>query len=101
LSSNFVEVSGVLSQIDTVRYTPAGVALLNAEIEHQSEQIEAGMKRKIEQSFRCRFAGPLALQASKLSLGREIKVKGFLASAKRGSMSLIVHVQSLVEQTST
>jgi primosomal replication protein N len=95
LLSNFVDVAGVLSQIDAVRYTPAGVALLNAEIEHQSEQVEVGMKRKIEQSFRCRFSGPLALQAGQLALGRKIRVTGFLASAKRGSNSLIVHVQNL------
>ncbi len=92
---NMVEVTGVLSQIDVLRYTPGGVALLNAQIEHQSEQVEAGLKRKIEQSFRCRFAGPLAIEAGKMPLGSRIRVRGFLASAKRGSMSLMIHVQSV------
>ena len=92
---NFVEVAGQLTQIDAIRYTPAGVALLSAQLAHQSVQLEAGLKRVIEQNFKCRFAGKLADQVSRLSLGSHIKVRGFLASAKRGSMSLIVHVQEL------
>ncbi len=92
---NRIEVTGTLSQLDALRYTPGGVAMVNAQIEHQSEQIEAGLKRQIEQSFRCRFAGPLALNAAKLPLGSRIRVTGFLASAKKGSMSLQIHVQDL------
>ena len=94
-NANFVEVSGQITQIDAIRYTPAGVALLNAQIEHKSTQLEVGMKRVIEQGFKCRFAGELAKEASRLSLGKQVKVRGFLASTKRGSMSLIVHVQEL------
>ena len=44
LDNQFV-LSGKLIELDALRYTPAGIPVVNFRLSHESEQIEAGAKR--------------------------------------------------------
>jgi len=75
-----------------LRYTPAGVAVIEAQLQHQSETIEAGVPRKLQFAFAAIALGGVARQLASESLGVELTVSGFLAPRSRRSARLLVHV---------
>ena len=90
--SNRFTLSGRLVECQVVRYSPAGIALLNARLAHQSQQSEAGSKRQLEFEVELLFAGDNALSASRLAPGQELRVAGFVAPRRKLGKSLLFHV---------
>ena len=79
--------------LEPIRYTPAGLALLSFVLQHTSEQIEAGLKRKVECEVNAVAIGDLAKQ--QISLGAQLKVQGFLAKRSAKSTQLVMHVTNI------
>lgn len=77
---------------EPLRYTPAGIAVIDAVLAHQSVQHEAGHDRQVEFDLPVRFAGDQAELVGRLPLGAQIEVQGFLAPRRKGSKSLRLHV---------
>jgi primosomal replication protein N len=80
-------------QIEPLRYTPAGIPLLSVVLRHASEQIEAGMKRKVECEVNAVILGELALQG--LKIGAQIIAQGFLARRSLKSTQLVMHINEI------
>ena len=80
-------------QVEPLRYTPAGIPLLGVVLRHASEQIEAGMKRKVECEVNAVALGPLALTG--LVLGTQIIATGFLAKRSLKSTQLVMHINDI------
>ena len=80
-------------QIEPLRYTPAGIPLLSFVLQHASEQVEAGLKRKVECEVNAVALGNLAKQ--NIQLGANIKAKGFLAKRSTKSTQLVLHIEKL------
>ena len=87
---NKLVLSGVVVDIETVRYTPAGLPLLSFVLKHVSEVIEAGMKRKVECEVNAIAIGNLA--KSNIQIGANINVAGFLAKRSAKSTQLVLHI---------
>jgi primosomal replication protein N len=83
-------MSGVVVDIETIRYTPAGLPLLSFVLKHVSEVIEAGMKRKVECEVNAVAIGNLA--TSNIQIGANINVAGFLAKRSAKSTQLVLHL---------
>jgi primosomal replication protein N len=64
-----------VSHVDPIRYTPAGIPALNLTLKHNSEQIEADLKRTIN-----------------CELNAKIKTKGFIGNKSAKSNQLIFHI---------
>ena len=79
--------------MEPLRYTPAGIPLLSFVLQHASEQIEAGLKRKVECEVNAVALGDLA--SSHIQLGSSVKVKGFLAKRSAKSTQLVLHIEQL------
>jgi primosomal replication protein N len=94
---NKLVLHGVVVGLDPLRYTPAGLPLLSFVLQHASEQIEAGLKRKVECDVNAVVLGNLASEFAKqqISLGVAINVEGFLAKRSAKSTQLIMHVTHL------
>jgi primosomal replication protein N len=90
--ANILRLSAVLIERESLRYTPAGIPMLNARVAHQSEQHEAKMPRSVEIEVAAVFAGQLAEEASRLPIGQKLELTGFLAPRRRQSKSLVLHV---------
>ena len=90
-------ISGVVLAIEPLRYTPAGLPLLSFVLQHASEKIEAGLKRKVECEVNAVVLGNLAGELAKqhIQQGSLIKVKGFLAKRSAKSNYLVLHVEQL------
>jgi primosomal replication protein N len=81
--------------IEPLRYTPAGIPLLSVVLRHVSEQIEAGMKRKVECEVNAVILGDLALKA--LKVGVVIQATGFLAKRSLKSTQLVMHINHILD----
>jgi primosomal replication protein N len=100
-TANRVELSGVLIEREALRYTPAGIAMLNARLGHASEALEAGLPRQLDFEIAVRFAGSIATRADRLALGAPVVVSGFLAPRRRQSKSLVLHVTDFASANRT
>ena len=80
-------------QVEPLRYTPAGIPLLSVVLQHASEQIEAGMKRKVECEVNAVILGDLALKG--LKAGQQIIAQGFLARRSLKSTQLVMHINEI------
>jgi primosomal replication protein N len=94
---NNLTLSGVVVSLEPIRYTPAGIPLLNFVLQHASEQIEAGLKRKVECEVNAVVLGDLAdiFKKQNIQLGSSVKVKGFLAKRSAKSTQLVLHIEKL------
>lgn len=90
---NKLELQAEVVQIEPLRYTPAGIPLLSVVLHHVSEQIEAGMKRKVECEVNAVVLGDLALKG--LNLGTHIRVVGFLVKRSLKSTQLVMHINHI------
>jgi len=92
VEANEVALSGELTAIEPLRYTPAGIPLLSFKLKHQSRQVEAGLKRQVE----CEMGGvamaEVAVAMSRLKPGQAVRMSGFLNRRNRMSTQLILHV---------
>jgi primosomal replication protein N len=88
-------IEGEIVELDTLRYTPAGIPLLAITFRHTSIQNEAGMKRQAECEIQAVAMGELAKKAATLSLGEKIKVVGFLAKKSLNNDRLVLHMNEL------
>jgi primosomal replication protein N len=90
---NKLVLSGAVTAIEPLRYTPAGLPLLSFVLHHASEVIEAGLKRKVECEIQAVMIGELANTA--IQLGSQIKAAGFLAKRSAKSTQLVMHIQNI------
>lgn len=95
LGANLLVIDGEVVQIDTLRYTPAGIPLLSFVLRHLSEQVEAGMQRRVECDVNAMVIGPLAENSQSIKVGEFVKASGFLAKRSLKSTQLVMHINTL------
>jgi primosomal replication protein N len=78
-----------------LRYTPAGVPVTEARIAHVSEQLEAGLPRKVECEVAVMALGENARWLQAAPLASDLHLDGFLAARSQHSKSLVLHVQQI------
>lgn len=90
---NTLVIAATVQAIEPLRYTPAGLPLLRLQLQHDSEQQEAGLNRKVQ----CQLAAVLIGEKANLTLqsGDQIKVKGFLAQRSAKSTQVVMHIQEI------
>lgn len=93
--SNRLVLSGEVTEVAELRYTPAGIPLLAFTVKHASQQNEAGMNRQVECEVPAVAMAKMAEQAKGLKLGSHARVAGFLAKRSLNSRQLILHVNEL------
>lgn len=99
-ASNQLVIQGTLIKAPRLTRSPAGISHLLLAIEHRSLQIEAGLTRQCYARIQAVVSGEAAeLWSTKLTLGHEIKVSGFLQRHEnaKGIPRLIIHVQKLIQ----
>lgn len=92
---NKLLLSGEVVQIEPLRYTPAGLPLLSFVVRHASEQLEAGIKRKVECEMAVVAIGDIAKQAQNIQLSSQVKLAGFIAKRSLKSTQLVLHLNAL------
>ncbi|MDE2259300.1 MAG: primosomal replication protein N [Betaproteobacteria bacterium] len=93
MSRNELVLSGVIATRDLLRYTPAGMPLLNFVLLHDSEQQEVGQAFKAQLEITVSVLGDAAVQLDRLGPGSQITLKGFLARKSRNSRQLVMRAE--------
>ena len=81
-----------------LRYTLAGVPVVDFRLQHYSEQIEAGVARKVECEMPCVALGSNAKLIAAIKPGEQaslVCVSGFLAARSLKHRSPVLHVNTI------
>ena len=91
--TNLVRLSATVLECLPLRYTPAGVPVVEMTLEHGSDVIEAGRPRRVEMTLPALAMGDLARMLADTPLGTVLRIEGFLAPTRKGSSRLRLHLQ--------
>jgi primosomal replication protein N len=92
---NEFRLSGILVERAALRFTPAGVPVVEAQIRHRSDVIEAGVPRTLEFVVSAIGLGPIAGALEHEPLGVQLDLAGFVAPRSRRSGKLVLHLTGL------
>jgi primosomal replication protein N len=87
---NRLVISGALIQVESLRYSPAGVPIAEAVILHRSSQTVATQIRQVECELTVQASGLLASQLAQLTTGTQVKLEGALNRRSVNSRQLIL-----------
>jgi primosomal replication protein N len=93
--ANRVEISGVIAALDTLRYTPGGIPVVEFRLVHESERAEAGAQRKVKAEIDAVAFEAQARLLAASALGRPLKAEGFLCAKSRYSKKPVLHVTNI------
>ncbi len=77
-----------------LRFTPAGLPVLDVSLRHESELIADRPARKVAFELRARAIGPITEPMLAAELGVEHGFEGFLG-AQRNGRGIVFHIQSI------
>jgi primosomal replication protein N len=66
--------------------------MVGLKLSHRSVQREAGVDRQVELEIAAVAADAMALRMSRVPLGANLRIGGFLAPRRRNARSLVLHV---------
>ncbi|MFP5391981.1 MAG: primosomal replication protein N [Gammaproteobacteria bacterium] len=89
---NQLQFVAQIGEREVLRYTPAGVPIVSATLQHQSQQVEAGVNRQVEFEITAVAAGEISGRFAQAELGAAHLFTGFLARKSRNSKSLVFHI---------
>ena len=84
-----------MTGIGPVRYTPAGLPALEFKVQHLSEQVEAGGRRRIECVVPAIALGPIVERIVAAGDEAPATFSGFIASRRQGAEQMVFHVTEL------
>jgi len=90
-AANRTELTGALQERGRLRYTPAGIPVIEFRIAHASEQTEADVARRVECEIACVALGAPALLLKEVAPGSGLRVAGFLACRSLGQKTPVLH----------
>lgn len=92
---NRLEVEGQILEQSPVRYTPAGIPVLEFLLSYESEVTEAGVPRRIAFSLQVLVMGDLVQMAGNIGLGTRLRIQGFIAPVRKDSPKFRLHAQRI------
>jgi len=87
-----VTLDARLQARDNLRFTPAGIPVLDFALAHESTQIEAGSERRVACELAAVALGPVARALAAVAPGANLRCRGFLARRYRNGISVALHV---------
>ena len=91
MKRNEVVIDGRLLKRSALRYTPAGIPVVDLVLGHSSNQIEAGGRREARCEITAVAIGELAVRLSAAKINQPLQISGFLAQHSIGNRRLVLH----------
>ena len=88
---NQVAIAGRLAGLGALRRTPAGVAVIEFRLHHESERSEAGARRKVNADIDAIAFETEARLIAAAGLDKQMRVEGFLCAKSRRSRKPVLH----------
>ncbi|HEX5805001.1 MAG TPA: primosomal replication protein N [Macromonas sp.] len=90
---NRLVLQASMAQVAALRYTPAGIPVLDFMLEHESTTEEMGQARKITLALKAMAFGAQAETLAKQALGSEMEWQGFMTNTRNGK-GVVFHIQA-------
>lgn len=88
-------VTGLVVNKAPLRYTPAGLAVVEFSLDHEEVVDQAGLPRQIEFEVPVLVMGDLAQMWQTVTLNQALEVEGFLAPLRKGSPRWRLHADQI------
>jgi primosomal replication protein N len=82
----------VITQLKALRYTPAGIPVVEFRLKHESARDEAGGRRKVNAELDAIAFEAQARLVAGSELGRALTAQGFLSAKNKRSAKPVLHV---------
>ena len=96
MARNQLVISGEIVVLESLRYTPAGVARVALTLSHCSQQPEANVQRQVQCEVQALAFAEMADKVAQFAVGQQVKIRGFLAQQSLRSRQLIVHINDII-----
>ncbi|MCC6532556.1 MAG: primosomal replication protein N [Burkholderiales bacterium] len=98
MSINEIALSGVAHDLLDLRFTPAGIPVIEFSLRHRSVQAEAGHSRQVELDLPAIAFGALARRLAEDAPKTPIMARGFLARRSLRSTRVVLHARDIEYQ---
>ncbi|MDP1550896.1 MAG: primosomal replication protein N [Nitrosomonas sp.] len=95
MDCNQTIICGRIAKLGVLRYTPAGVAVIEFTINHVSRQKEAGVARQIIFDILAVALGQLALTVAGFKINNRVKLTGFINRKSHMNHQLVLHTDHI------
>jgi primosomal replication protein N len=95
LPDNWLTLCGELTHIEPARFTPAGIAIVEAVLLHRSEPAIGGVKRRVECELTIQASARLAEVLGRQKTGTQLRVQGVMNRRSLNSRQLILLLNEL------
>ena len=95
MDCNQTIICGKILKLGVLRYTPAGIAVIEFTVNHVSRQIEAGVARQIICEILAVALGQLALTVAGFKINNTVKLAGFLNRKSHMNQQLVLHTDHI------
>ncbi len=92
---NQLVLSAQLLSLAALRYTPAGLPVLDVSLKHESEFLQHGLLRKVSVSLNARAFGDLIADIQGMQIGSTGCFEGFLGSFRNGH-GVLFHINRIL-----
>ena len=89
---NILQLSAAVVQVQSLRYTPAGIPAVNLVLEHESEVVEMDTPRQVKLQLKAVAFGAQAEILSRQGLDSVCEFHGFMANGRNGK-GVVFHIQ--------
>jgi primosomal replication protein N len=93
---NSCVLSACIAEVESLRYTPAGLPALNVKLEHESQVSDNGNPRTVKLVMKAIAFGTLAERLAKQAVGSDWKFSGFLSNSRQGK-SVVFNIQDFLQ----
>lgn len=90
---NNLRFQGLVLSAQPIRYTPAGIAVIELELQHQSVVEQAQVQRQLSFDIHAIAMGDVAYALSAVAIGDALDIEGFVAPLRKSSSRLVLHIQ--------
>jgi primosomal replication protein N len=90
--ANRLTLDATLTERSDLRYTPAGIPVVECMLNHASTQAEAGGERKVECEIAAVAFGEAASALARVAPGSILRVRGFIARRYRTGITVALHI---------
>lgn len=94
---NQTVICGEIIHLSVLRYTPAGIPVIDCVIRHQSCQVEANIDRHVYCELQAVAVGDTAKMISEMDLVGNVKLTGFLNRKNVANQQLILHINCIIK----
>ncbi len=98
MKDNRVELAGVLAEVEPLRTSPAGVAIAQALLRHESWQTPGGRRQKAEAEVVLKASHDMARRLAACQAGQAVRVARFVARAGARNPQLVLWIIELEEK---